>query len=81
MPHKFNGARGQKFENKQYKIINWPAYNESLQQCEDVTIWLNPQAEDFWHAKPQMGRWKMGIGPKPKACFSPPKLCYYLIAT
>ena len=51
MPHKFNDARRHKFEKKRYRITNWPAYNESLRQRGDVTIWLSREVEAAWCAE------------------------------
>ena len=51
MPHKFNASRRHKFEQKQYSITNWPAYNESLRQRGDVTVWLSPEVEAAWRAE------------------------------
>lgn len=51
MPHKFNASRRHKFEKKQYRITNWPAYNESLRQRGDVTIWLSPEVAAGWRAE------------------------------
>ena len=51
MPYKFNDARRHKFEKKKYRITNWPAYNESLRQRGDVTIWLSDEVEAAWHAE------------------------------
>ena len=51
MPYKFNDARRHKFEKKKYRITNWPAYNESLRQRGDVTIWLSGEVESGWRAE------------------------------
>jgi hypothetical protein len=51
MPYKFNAARRHKFEKKRYRITNWPAYNESLRQRGDVTIWLSGEVESGWRAE------------------------------
>ena len=51
MPYQFNDARRHKFEKKRYRITNWPAYNESLRQRGDVTIWLSDEVEAAWHAE------------------------------
>ena len=51
MPYKFNDARRHKFEKKQYRITNWPAYNESLRQRGDVTVWLSSEVEALWRAE------------------------------
>ena len=51
MPHKFNDARWHKFDKKRYRITNWSAYNESLRQRGDVTIWLSREVEATWCAE------------------------------
>ena len=51
MPYKFNDACRHKFEKKQYRITNWPAYNESLRQRGDVTVWLSSEVEALWRAE------------------------------
>ena len=51
MSHKFNASRHHKFEKKRYRITNWPGYNESLRQREDVTVWLSPEVEAAWRAE------------------------------
>ena len=51
MPYKFNDAHRHKFDKKRYRITNWPAYNESLRQRGDVTIWLSDEVEAAWHAE------------------------------
>ena len=51
MPYKFNDARRHKFEKKQYRITNWLAYNESLRQRGDVTVWLSSEVEALWRAE------------------------------
>jgi hypothetical protein len=51
MPHKFNASRRHKFEKRLYRIANWPAYNESLRQRGDVTVWLSPEMAAAWRAE------------------------------
>ncbi len=51
MPHKFNASRHHKFEKKRYRITNWPAYNESLRQRGNVTVWLSPEVAAAWRAE------------------------------
>ena len=51
MPYKFNDARRHKFEKKRYRITNWAAYNESLRQRGDVTVWLSSEVEALWRAE------------------------------
>ena len=50
MPHKFNATRRHKFEKKRYRVTNWPAYNKSLRQRGDVTVWLHPDVAGAWDA-------------------------------
>ncbi len=51
MPHKFNASRRHKFEKRRYRITNWAAYNESLRQRGDVTVWLSPEMAAAWRAE------------------------------
>lgn len=51
MPHKFNASRRHKFEQKRYRITNWPDYNESLRQRGDVTVWLSDEVEADWRTE------------------------------
>ena len=50
MPHKFNASRRHKFEKKTYRVTNWGAYNESLRNRGDLTIWLSASAQNDWVA-------------------------------
>ena len=51
MPHKFNASRRHKFEKRRYRITDWSAYNESLRQRGDVTVWLSPEMAAAWRAE------------------------------
>ncbi|XKM37995.1 hypothetical protein A4U53_002370 (plasmid) [Rhizobium ruizarguesonis] len=44
MPHKFNADRRDKITKQKYQVTNWPAYNESLRQGGDLTIWVKDEA-------------------------------------
>jgi hypothetical protein len=50
MPHKLNSAFRHKFSKKQYRVTNWPEYNESLRQRGDLTIWVTDEALNQWRA-------------------------------
>ena len=50
MPHKFNANRRHKFEKKRSRVTNWSAYNESLRQRGDVTVWFCPDMVKAWRA-------------------------------
>jgi hypothetical protein len=51
MPNKFNASRRHKFEKRRCRITNWSAYNESLRQRGDVTVWLSPEMAAAWRAE------------------------------
>lgn len=50
MPHKFNAGRCHKFAKKQYRVMNWREYNESLRNRGDLTIWITDDAQSYWAA-------------------------------
>ena len=31
-----------------YRVANWPAYNQALVRCGDVTVWLSSEAITAW---------------------------------
>ncbi|SER96629.1 Transposase DDE domain-containing protein, partial [Pseudovibrio axinellae] len=51
MPHKFNASRRHKFDKKKYRVTNWRAYNESLRNRGDLTIWVNREIGKEWSAQ------------------------------
>lgn len=77
MPHKFNASRRYKIVRQKFKLTNCSAYNESLRQRGDLTVWVNDEALCLWSAarrtdrssrgETQMGRWKTVIGSKLQA--------------
>ncbi|WP_027681781.1 IS5 family transposase [Rhizobium leguminosarum] len=50
MPHKFNADRREKIVKQKFQVTNWPAYNESLRQRGDLTIWVSDEALCLWRA-------------------------------
>ncbi|MDP5221090.1 IS5 family transposase, partial [Ruegeria sp. 2205SS24-7] len=48
MPYKFNHALRNKFPKARYRVTNWSAYNESLRQRGDVTIWISDEVAQNW---------------------------------
>jgi hypothetical protein len=50
MPHKFNADRRHKIAKQQYRVTNWAAYNESLRQRGDLTIWMSDEVCRLWSA-------------------------------
>ena len=44
MPHKFNADRRDKIAKQKFQVTNWPAYNESLRQRGDLTVWVSDDA-------------------------------------
>lgn len=49
-PHNFNAGRCHKFSKKKYRVTNWTAYNESLCNRGDLTIWIVADARQHWIA-------------------------------
>ncbi|MBP2471109.1 hypothetical protein JOH52_007203 [Sinorhizobium meliloti] len=56
MPHKFNADRRDKIAKQKYQMTNWPAYNESLRQRGDLTIWVKDEALSLWTARRRTSR-------------------------
>ncbi|WP_341353114.1 transposase (plasmid) [Rhizobium sp. T1470] len=56
MPHTFNAARRDKIAKQKYQVTNWPAYNESLRQRGDLTIWVKDEALSLWTARRRTSR-------------------------
>lgn len=50
MPHKFNEDRRHKIAKQKFKVTNWSAYNESLRQRGDLTVWISDEALSHWSA-------------------------------
>jgi len=56
MPHTFNADRRDKIAKQKYQVTNWPAYNESLRQRGDLTIWVKDEALSLWTARRRTSR-------------------------
>lgn len=73
MPHKVNAARRHKFAKQKYRVTNWTAYNESLRQRGDLTIWISDEVHCLWSASRRRSR-----GGQPKYSDLAIKLCLTL---
>ena len=40
-----------KFNKAQYRLSNWPSYNESLKSRGNLTIWFTPDIVKEWYYK------------------------------
>ncbi|MGR9061574.1 IS5 family transposase (plasmid) [Rhizobium leguminosarum] len=56
MSHKFNADRRDKIAKQKFKVTNWAAYNESLRQRGDLTIWVKDEALALWTAPRRRSR-------------------------
>ncbi|WP_454858121.1 IS5 family transposase [Rhizobium binxianense] len=56
MPYKFHASHRGKFRKAQYRVTNWPAYNESLRRRGDLTIWISDDVTQEWTAAPRRTR-------------------------
>lgn len=56
MPYKFHASHCGKFRKAQYRVTNWPAYNESLRRRGDLTIWVSDDVTQEWTAAPRRTR-------------------------
>ncbi|WP_370091364.1 IS5 family transposase [Rhizobium leguminosarum] len=56
MPHKFNADRRDKIAKQKFKVTNWAAYNESLRQRGDLTVWVSDEALALWTAPRRRSR-------------------------
>ncbi|UIK01180.1 IS5 family transposase (plasmid) [Rhizobium leguminosarum] len=56
MPHKFNADRRDKIAKQKFHVTNWPAYNESLRQRGDLTVWVSEEVLSLWAAPRRTSR-------------------------
>ncbi len=56
MPHKFNASRRHKIARQKFKITNCTAYNESLRQRGDLTVWVSDETLCSWFAARRTSR-------------------------
>ncbi len=73
MPHKFNADRRDKIVKQKFEVTNWPAYNESLRQRGDLTVWVSDEALCLWVVPRRTSR-----GGQPKYSDLAIKLCLTL---
>ncbi|SDR45278.1 IS5 family transposase [Pseudovibrio sp. Tun.PSC04-5.I4] len=50
MPFTHNADRQHKFDKAQFKVTNWPQYNESLRRRGDITVWVEESVATSWFA-------------------------------
>ena len=73
LPHKFNADRRHKIAKQKYRVSNWAAYNESLRQRGDLTIWVSGEVSCLWSASRRISR-----GGQPKYSDLAIRLCLSL---
>ena len=47
-PHYRNEVEGPSHVQTKYRVANWPAYNQTLVRCGDVTLWVSAEAIAAW---------------------------------
>jgi len=52
MPYQMNEARRHQFPKAQYRVSNWRAYDQVLQERGSWTVWVTPEALAAWHPPP-----------------------------
>src|SRR3982751_2517741 len=58
MPNQVNQSRCHPFPKARYRVKNWGAYDQALQNRGSLTVWVTPEAIAAWQAPPtgQRGR-------------------------
>jgi hypothetical protein len=56
MPFKANAARRHHIPKQKRKVTNWAAYDASLRQRANLTVWFSDAAIDGWKAAPRTTR-------------------------
>ena len=56
MPYKANAKCRHHIPKQKRKLANWPAYEKSLRQRGDVTVWFTDAAIAGWRAEPRSSR-------------------------
>lgn len=51
MPHKFNAEHRGKFPKRNFRVTNWPEYNEALRGCGGLTACFEAGASEKWRAR------------------------------
>ena len=56
LPFKLNQDRRHHIPRQRHKVTNWPAYDASLRQRGDLTVWFTEEAIEAWTAEPRTSR-------------------------
>ncbi len=56
LPFKLNQDRRHHIPRQQHKVTNWPAYDASLRQRGNLTVWFTEEAIAAWAAVPRTTR-------------------------
>ncbi len=56
LPFKLNQDRRHHIPRQRHKVTNWPAYDASLRQRGDLTVWFNEEAIEAWAAELRTSR-------------------------
>src|SRR4051794_6463514 len=56
MPFKANAGRRHHISNQERKVTNWSAYDASLRQRGNLTVWFTDEAIAAWQAAPRTTR-------------------------
>jgi len=54
MPYHYPAKKGWKVPKQQYKINNWPIYNEALRKRGDIEVWISDEAIEQWYEKERL---------------------------
>src|ERR1700693_1180370 len=56
VPFKANAKCGHHIPKQKRRLTNWPAYEASLRQRGDLTVWFSEAAIAAWRAAPRTSR-------------------------
>jgi len=56
LPFKLNQDRRHHIPRQRHKVTNWPAYDASLRQRGDLTVWFTEEAIEAWAAELRTSR-------------------------
>jgi len=56
LPFKLNQDRRHHIPRQRHKVTNWPAYDASLRQRGDLTVWFTEEAIEVWAAELRTSR-------------------------
>jgi Transposase DDE domain len=52
VPYPANAARRHRFPQARYRVSNGHEYDQALQECGSLTVWVTPEAIAAWHPLP-----------------------------